>query len=222
MKKQELFNAAISSSALIRQYLATQDDDDSRYLNPNGKKDRISNAIEDLQAKLIRVSSDAPSFDEVEAIAESIARQCRAPDVEPAIQKTKEQIYREIVRELNPLISREMIGKKLCYKSGVHDFAYFNCTRVEVRVGMYNHLAIFAGGPGFAIDTGTPSSSYKGHVFPNFKDFGFNVTDLVLTGKDKHMKTWLYVISDDEYKKQFDRAIAGISKTIGLAATTEG
>lgn len=222
MKKQELFNATVASSSLIRQYLATQDDDDSRYLNPNGKKDRISNAIEDLQAKLIRVSSDTPSFDEVEAIAESIARQCRAPDVEPAIQKTKEQIYIEIVRELKPLISNELIGKKLCYKSGVHDFAYFNCTRVEVRVGMYNRLEIHACGPGFAIDTETPSSSYKGHVFPNFKDFYFNVSSLVLTGKDEYRKTWLYVISDDEYKKQFDRAIAGISRTIGLIATTEG
>ena len=200
----------------LLRYKHTEDDDPSLYFNPNGKRERISKAIEELQGKLVRVGEANPSFDEVEHLAETIALQCRTPDADPVFQQTKEQIYNEIVQELTPLVKEELIGKYLCYKTGAFEFAYFKCERVDVRVGMYNKLEIFAGGPGFAIDTAPVSSCFHGHAFPNFKDFFLDVKNLLLTGKFEYMKKWLYVLSEAEYRKQFEKAVAGIAKTIGI------
>jgi hypothetical protein len=216
MKKQELFTASPQMTARLLRYKHTEDDDPSLYFNPDGKRERISKAIEELQGKLIRVRETNPSFDEVEHLAETIALQCRTPEAAPVFQKTKEQIYNEIVQELTPLVKEELIGKYLCYKSGAHEFAYFKCGRIDVRVGMYNRLEILAGGPGFAIDTAPVSSCFHGHVFPNFKDFFLGVKDLLLTGKDEYSKKWLYVLSEAEYRKQFEKAVAGIAKNIGI------
>ena len=216
MKKQELFTASPQMAACLLRYKRTEDDDPSLYFNPNGKRERISKAIEELQGKLIRVDDDNPSFDDVEHIAESIALQCRTPDSAPVFQQTKEQIYVEIVQELTPLVKEALIGKCLCFKKGAYEFAYFKCDRVEVRVGMHNKLEILAGGPGFAIDTMPVSSNFHGHVFPNFKQFFLGVNDLLLTGKYEYMKQWLYVLSEDEYRKQFEKAVAGIAKSIGI------
>ena len=204
-------------AAHLLRYKHTEDDDPTLYFNPDGKRERISKAIEELQGKLIRVGETNPSFDEVEHLAEAIALQCRTPDTAPVFQQTKEQIYAEIVQELTPLLNKELIGKYLCYKTGAHEFAYFKCERVEARVGMYNKLAIFAGGPGFAIDTTPVSSTFSRHIFPNFKDFFLDVKDLLLTGKFDYMKKWLYVLSEAEYRKQFEKAVAGIAKTIGIS-----
>jgi len=203
-------------AARLLRYKHTEDDDPTLYYNPGGKRDRISKAIEELQGKLIRVDEDNPSFDDVEHLAETIALQCRTPDPAPVFQQTKEQIYIEIVQELTPLVKEEFIGKYLCYKSGAYEFAYFKCERVDVRVGMYNKLEILAGGPGFASDTAPVSSCFHGHVFPNFKDFFLGVKDLLLTGKDEYRKKWLYVLSEAEYRKQFEKAVAGIAKNIGI------
>ena len=203
-------------SSLLLRYKHTEDDDPSLYFNPGGKRERISNAIEELKGKLTRVEETNPSFDEVEQLAEDIALQCRTPDAAPVFQQTKEQIYAEIVQELAPLVKEELIGKYLCYKTGTYDFAYFKCERVDVRVGMYNRLEIQAGGPGFAVDTALVPSCFHGHVFPDFKDFFIGVKELLLTGKSDYTKTWLYVLSEAEYRKQFDKAVAGIAKNIGL------
>ena len=140
-------------AARLLRYKHTEDDDPTRYYNPGGKRDRISKAIDELKEKLIRIDDVNPSFDKVEHLAETIALQCRTPEAAPVFQKTKEQIYNEIVQELTPLVKEELIGKYLCYKSGAYEFAYFKCDRIDVRVGMYNKLEILAGGPGFAIDT---------------------------------------------------------------------
>lgn len=204
------------AARLIR-YKQTEDDDPTRYYNPGGKRERIEKSIDELKEKLIRVGEDSPSFDEVEHLAETIAVQCRTPDSEPVFQQTKEQIYVEIVQELTPLVKEELIGKYLCYKSGAYEFAYFKCDRVDVRVGMYNKLEILAGGPGFAIDTTPVSSHFHGHAFPNFKEFLLGVKDLLLTGKYEYMKKWLYVLSEAEYRKQFEKAMAGIAKNIGIS-----
>lgn len=212
MKKQELFTASPQMASRILRYKHTEDDDPTLYFNPGGKRERISKAIEELQGKLIRVGEDNPSFDEVEHLAETIALQCRTPDSAPVFQQTKEQIYSEIVQELTPLVTEELIGKYLCHKTGAYEFSYFKCDRVEVRVGMYNRLEILAGGRGFAIDT-TPISS---NVFPKFKVFFIGVKDLLLTGKYEYTKQWLYVLSEAEYRKQFEKAVAGIAKSIGI------
>lgn len=217
MKKQELFTASPEMAARLLRYKHTEDDDPTLYYNPGGKRDRISKAIEELQGKLIRVDKDNPSFDEVEHLADTIALQCRTPDPAPVFQQTKEQIYVEIVQELTPLVTEELIGKYLCYKSGAYEFAYFKCDRIDVRVGMYNKLEIFVGGPGFAIDAAPVSSHFRCHTFPNFKEFFIGVNDLLLTGKYEYMKKWLYVLSEAEYRKQFEKAVAGIAKTIGIA-----
>jgi hypothetical protein len=216
MKKQELFTASPEMASRLLRYKRTADDDPTLYYNPSGKRDRISKAIEELQGKIIRVDDDNPSFDTVEHLAETIALQCRTPDPAPVYQQTKEQIYVEIVQELTPLVKEELIGKYLCFKKGAYDFAYFKCNRVDVRVGMYNTLEILAGGPGFAIDTTPVSSHFHGHVFPNFKEFLLGVNDLLLTGKYEYMKQWLYVLSEAEYRKQFEKAVAGIAKNIGI------
>lgn len=216
MKKQELFKASPSMAALLLRYKHTEDDDPSLYYNPDGKRARLSKAIDELQGKLNLVGEDNPSFDEVEHLAETIAQQCRTPDPAPVYQQTKERIYAEIVRELTPLATEELIGKYLCYKSAAYEFSFFKCDRLDVRVGMYSRLEIRAGGPGFAIDTTPLPSSFRGHVFPIFKDFFLDVKDLLLTGKYDYMKKWLYVLSEAEYMKQFDKAVAGIAKTIGI------
>ena len=140
MKKQELFTASPQIAARLRRYKHTEDDDPTLYYNPGGKKDQITKAIETLQGKLIHVDEDNPSFDEVEHLAEAIAQQCRTPDSAPVFQQTKEQIYSEIVQELTPLVTEELIGKYLCHKSGAYEFTYFKCDRIDVRVGMYNRL----------------------------------------------------------------------------------
>jgi hypothetical protein len=216
MKKQELFTASPQMTARLLRYKHTEDDDPSLYFNPDGKRERISKAIEELQGKLIRVGETNPSFDEVEHLAEIIALQCRTPDTAPVFTQTKEQIYIEIVQELTPLVKEELIGKYLCYKSGAYEFAYFKCNRVDVRVGMYSRLEILAGGPGFVIDTTPVSSHFHGPVFPNFKEFLIGVNDLLLTCKYEYMKKWLYVLSEAEYRKQFEKAVAGIAKNIGI------
>jgi len=216
MKKQELFTASPEMATRLLRYKHTEDDDPSLYYNTDGKKVRISKAIEELQGKLIRVDDDNTSFDEVEHLAETIALQCRTPDSAPVYRQTKQQIYDEIVQELTPLVTGELIGKFLCYKKGAYEFAYFKCNRVEVRVGIYDKLDILAGGPGFAIDTTPVSSSFHGHVFPNFKEFLLDVKDLLLTGKYEYMKKWLYVLSEAEYRKQFEKTVAGIAKTVGI------
>ena len=216
MKKQELFTAPPEIAARLLRYKHTEDDDPTLYYNPGGKRDRISKAIEELQGKLIRVDDDNPSFDEVEHLAEAIAQQCRTPDSAPVFQLTKEQIYAEIVQELTPLVTEELIGKYLCHKSGAYEFTYFKCDRIDVRVGMYNRLEILAGGRGFTIDATPVSSSFRGQVFPTFKVSLLDVKDLLLTGKYEYMKKWLYVLSEDEYRKQFEKAVAGIAKNIGI------
>ena len=200
----------------LLRYKHTEDDDPSLYFNPDGKRNRISKAIEELRGKIARVGDANPSFDAVEHLAETIALQCRTQDTAPVFQQTKEQIYNEIVQELTPLVEEELIGKYLCYKTGAHEFAYFKCDRVEVRVGMHNRLEIFAAGPGFDIDIAPVSSCFHRHAFPNFKDFFLDVKDLLLTGKFDYMKKWLYVLSEAEYRKQFEKAVAGIAKTIGI------
>ena len=207
MKKQELFTAPPEIAARLLRYKHTEDDDPTLYYNPGGKRDSISKAIEELQGKLVRVDDDNPSFDEVERLAESIALQCRTPDSAPVFRQTKEQIYVEIVQELTPLVKKELIGKYLCLKTGPYEFSYFKCDRVEVRVGMYNRLEILAGGRGFTTCE---------IVFPQFKVFLLGVNDLLLTGKNEYMKKWLYVLSEDEYRKQFEKAVAGIAKSIGI------
>ena len=203
-------------AARLLRYKHTEDDDQSLYYNPDGKRKQISTAIEELREKLIRIGEDNPSFDEVERLAETIALQCRTPESAPVFQQTKEQIYGEIVQELTPLVTEELIGKYLCYKSGAYNFAFFKCDRIDVRVGMYNKLEIIAGGSGFAIDTTPVSSQFHEHVFPNFKEFFLDVKDLLLTGKYEYTKKWLYVLSEAEYRKQFEKAVAGIAKNIGI------
>ena len=217
MKKQELFTASPQMASLILGYKHTEDDDPTLYYNPDGKREQISKAIDALHEKLIRVREDNPSFDEVEHLAETIALQCRTPDLAPVFQQTKEQIYNEIVQELTPIVTEELIGKYLCHKTGAYEFSYFKCDRVEARVGMYNKLEILAGGRGFDIDTTPISSSFRGNVFPKFKVFFISVKDLLLTGKYEYTKQWLYVLSEAEYRKQFEKAVAGIAKSIGIS-----
>ena len=209
-------------AARLLRYKHTEDDDPTLYYNPGGKRERLSKAIEELQGKLIHVGDDNPSFDEVEHLAESIALQCRTPDSEPVFQQTKEQIYHEIVQELTPLVTEELIGKYLCHKTGAYEFSYFKCDRINVRVGMYNRLEILAGGPGFSIDTTPVSSHFRGHVFPTFKESLLDVTGLLLTGKYEYMKKWLYVLSEAEYRKQFEKAVADIAKNIGIKQEETG
>lgn len=215
MKKRELFTAPPEIASRILRYKHTEDDDPTLYYNPGGKRERLSKAIEELQGKLVHVDDDNPSFDEVEHLADAIAQQCRTPDSAPVFQQTKEQIYNEIVQELTPLVTEELIGKCLCHKSGAYEFTYFKCDRIVVRVGIYNKLEILAGGRGFTIDATPVSSNFRGHVFPTFKVSLLGVNDLLLTGKNEYMKKWLYVLSEDEYRKQFEKAVAGIAKSIG-------
>ena len=221
MKKQEQFMASAELRFQIRHYNETVKADNSLYLDPTAKRARIREASSALLNRVCRISESDPSFDEAEQMARDIVAQFEAPETVPAIPKTKEQVYEETVKLIQPLAEAELVGKNLCFKEGADKFTYFRATHAEARNGMYNKLCISVSGPGFEIKPDERTGLSRSYNFATFKSCWFDNPDLLITGKDHDQKQWLYVLSDAEMKKQFDAAVRNIGTQIGIEGYTE-
>lgn len=221
MKKQEQFVASAELAFQIRHYEETVKADKSLYLDPTAKRARIREASSALLNRVCRISESDPSFDEAEQMAKDIVAQFEAPETAPAIPKTKEQIYDETVKLIQPLAEAELVGKNLCFKEGADKFTYFKVTNVEARNGMYSRLTIAVSGPGFEVKPAERTTLSRTYNFATFKSCYFDNATLLLTGKDHDQKQWLYVLSDAEMKKQFDAAVRNIGVQIGIEGYKE-
>ena len=221
MKKQEQFVASAELAFQIRHFEATAKADNSLYLDPTAKRNRLREASSALLNRVCRISESDPSFDEAEQMAKDIVAQFAAPETAPAIPKTKEQIYAETVKLIQPLAEAELIGKNLCFKEGADKFTYFKATHVEARDGIYNKLSISVSGPGFEVKPAERITLSRTYDFATFKSCYFDNPNLLLTGKDHDQKQWLYVLSDAEMKKQFEAAVKNIGVQIGIEGYKE-
>lgn len=221
MKKQEQFVASAELAFQIRHYEETVKADKSLYLDPTAKRARIREASSALLNRVCRISESDPSFDEAEQMAKDIVAQFEAPETAPAIPKTKEQIYDETVKLIQPLAEAELVGKNLCFKEGADKFTYFKAAHVEARNGMYSRLTIAVSGPGFEVKPAERTTLSRTYNFATFKSCYFDNATLLLTGKDHDQKQWLYVLSDAEMKKQFDAAVRNIGVQIGIEGYKE-
>ena len=221
MKKQEQFVASAELAFQIRHYEETTKADSSLYLDPTAKRARLREASTALLNRVCRISESDPSFDEAEQMAKDIVAQFEAPEAAPAIPKTKEQIYDETVKQIQPLAEAELVGKNLCFKEGADKFTYFKVADVEARDGIYHRLTISVSGPGFEVKPAERTSLSRSYNFATFKSCYFDNATLLLTGKDPDQKQWLYVISDAEMKKQFDAAVRNIGVQVGIEGYKE-
>lgn len=221
MKKQEQFVASAELAFQIRHYEETTKADNSLYLDPTAKRARLREASSALLNRVCRISESDPSFDEAEQMAKDIVAQFEAPETAPAIPKTKEQIYAETVKLIQPLAEAELVGKNLCFKEGADKFTYFKAARVEARDGIYHRLEIAVSGPGFEVKPDERTSLSQTYNFATFKSCWFDNPGLLLTGKDHDQKQWLYVLSDAEMKKQFDAAVRNMGVQVGIQGYTE-
>ena len=138
MKKRELLHISKEAADLIRRYYQVEKEDDSFYLNPDGKRTRLLASVEELAKSIARVNKDSPSFDEVSRIASDLLVQARAPEGTPVHKETKQQVFNSLVEQLKPLLDSELVGKCLCLKTGAYDFDILKVTEVEARVGIYD------------------------------------------------------------------------------------
>ena len=221
MKKQEQFVASAELAFQIRHYEETTTAASSLYLDPTAQRARRREASTALLNRVCRISESDPSFDEAEQMAKDIVAQFEAPEVAPAIPKTKEQIYDETVKQIQPLAEAELVGKNLCFKEGADKFTYFKVADVEARDGIYHRLTISVSGPGFEVKPAERTSLSRSYNFATFKSCYFDNATLLLTGKDPDQKQWLYVISDTEMKKQFDAAVRNIGVQVGIEGYKE-
>lgn len=219
MKKRELLHISKEAADLIRRYYQVEMEDDSFYLNPDGKRTRLLASANELVKSIARVNKDSPSFDEVSRIASDLLVQARAPDGTPVHKETKQQVFWSLVEQLHPLLISELVGKCLCLKTGAYDFDIFKVTEVETIVGIYDRLEIYIRGAGFTY-TSNPQKSERS-VYTAFEPISFQCADLLITGKDRHdyKDRWLYVISEEEMAEEFTRRMVDLAKLIGIDLT---
>ncbi len=216
MKKMELFNISPEGAALVKEYEATRKAEDGVYLDPDGKRRRILKAADELQQRICRVSNEHPSFDEVATMANQIAEDCLKADSAPTYNMTKEEVYAAIVKQLQPILDRELVGKFICIKTGPWEFKYIKVTKVVAQDGIYGGLQVWVSGPGFGVFTGNDFNGEK--LFPSFKKFSADCAGLLTTGKDEfeYKKRWLYVMSPEAIREKLDSVMSEFRVTVGL------
>lgn len=215
MKKIEPFKASAMAAALIKKYAFTKKDADENYFNPYKKKEGLKDVTSALYDKILRVDEQRPSFDEITQMAIELVNKCKAEPEKPKFDKTKRQIYEDIVAELEPLLRDELIGKYCRYKRGAHDLTFFKVEHVRVEIAIYDRLYILIEGPGYeySIESG---NSILG--FPNYKHPQIECTDdLLIDGKDPHSKAWLDILSPDAFRENFMAVYNEVAKTIGIS-----
>ena len=170
--------------ARINEYQATITcNDPSRYLGPFRKKEEMIELVKELELAIRRIDEATPSTDPAKELASKISAVCTRQDPEPEINKTREQVYEEIVLALNEDFTPSLVGKFLCLKEGAHDFTFVKVDKAEARVGIYRRLEMLVWGNGVKVKTQLETGDLP---FPHFGKFSFSIQDLLLTGKDEH------------------------------------
>ena len=215
MKKIEPFKASAMAAALIKKYAFTESDAPENYFNPDKKREELIQATNALDSKIRKVDERQPSFAEITQMAIELVNKCKAEPEKPKYDKTKQQIYEDIVLELEPLLRDELVGKYFRYKQGAHKFTFFKVETVRVEIAIYDRLEIFIQGPGYEFVTDC-SNNISG--FPDYKRPQIECTDaLLIDGKDPHLGTWLDIISPDEFRERFMAAYKVVAKTVGIS-----
>jgi len=214
MKKQELFNLPEEGAELIRLYDEIKNTDDSQFVNPASKKERLLGMVDELHAALQQVDDGNASFDYVAHIASDLLAQCNAKEAKVRYDKTKDQMLGEIVAKLRPIVTDALLGKNVCVKGGPDNFQYFKVYEVIVKRYAFNELCILFKGLGFEI--WPKAFNCKGNAFPTFGAKSGHGVRLVLTGKDPFADEWLYVLSDEEMTRVFRTTIDDMAKTMEI------
>lgn len=212
----ELFNISPEGAALVKEYEDTRKAEVGVYFDPEAKLKRILKAADELQQRICRVRNDNPSFDEVAAMARQIAEDCLKADSSPTYNMTKEEVYAAVIKKLQPILDRELLGRFICIKTGPWEFKYIKVTKVHAQDGIYGGLQVWVTGPGFGEFTGTNLDGEK--LFPSFKMFTVDCAGLLVTGKDEfdYKKRWLYVMSTEAIREKLDSVIAEFRERVGL------
>ena len=215
MKKIEPFKASAMAATLIRKYAFTESDAPENYFNPDKKREELLHATNALDTKIRKVDERQPSFAEITQMAIELVNKCKAEPKKPKYDKTKRQIYEDIVLELEPLLRDELVGKHFRYKSGAHHFIFFKVETVRVEIAMYDRLEIVIQGPGYEFTTDC-TNNISG--FPVYKYPQIECTDaLLIDGKDPHFNTWLDIVSPDEFRERFMAAYKVVAKELGIS-----
>ena len=213
MKKQKQFSISAKGAMLVSKYNKTRADPSDLYVNPQLKRNNIREAVQALENRIIQVSDSNPSFEEAAKMASDIAAQCLASEAGPKYDQTKEQVYDSILTELQPILETELLGKNICIKQGAYKFSYLKVTKVEARKWMHNQLEVCISGNGMKVER------LYGDKFPVFDRMVINIIDVLVSGKTDNRygeKTWMYVLSDDEMKNQFETAFSDIAHKVGM------
>lgn len=135
LPKMTAFIADAVTRARLKEYQETNDcNDPSRYLDPFRKKDELLELVKELELSVRRIDESTPSTDPAAGIASKISAVCARQDPEPEINKTRDQVYEEIVLALNENFTPSLAGKFLCLKEGAHDFTFIKVDKAEARV----------------------------------------------------------------------------------------
>lgn len=203
------------AAELLRKYDDTFFDDQSKYFEPDAKRDSLRKDAENLMYRIARVNDKDPSFDEVVKMATELATKAKAEPEKPEHDKTKLQIYEEIVEELSPLLRDELNGKLVRIKHGAHDFTFMKIDEVTVEISMQHRLDINIAGPGFAFTT-DQGNNLSG--LPNFRTFNEECTnDMLMYGKDPHLNKWIDIVSEDCFRGSFTAIYETVAKNLGIS-----
>lgn len=219
LPKMTAFTADAVTRARLMEYQATSDcNDPSRYLDPFRKKDEMLELVKELELAVRRIDEATLSTDPAATLAAKISAVCARQDPEPEINKTREQVYKEIVLDLNENFMPSLAGKFLCLKEGAHDFTFVKVDKAEARVGIYKRLEMLVWGPGVKVKTQLNAGELP---FPQFGKFSFSIQDLLMTGKDEHNKKWLYQVDPAAIPPFFARLSAEMGDFTGFAPSKQ-
>lgn len=219
LPKMTAFTADAVTRARLMEYQDTSDcNDPSRYLDPFRKKDELIELVKELELAVRRIDEATPSTDPAATLAAKISAVCARQDPEPEINKTREQVYKEIVLDLNENFMPSLAGKFLCLKEGAHDFTFVKVDKAEARVGIYKRLEMLVWGPGVKVKTQLNAGELP---FPQFGKFSFSIQDLLMTGKDEHNKKWLYSVDPTAIPPFFARLSAEMGDFTGFAPSKQ-
>lgn len=219
LPKMTAFTADAVTRARLMEYQATSDcNDPSRYLDPFRKKDEMLELVKELELAVRRIDEATPSTDPAATLAAKISAVCARQDPEPEINKTREQVYKEIVLDLNENFMPSLAGKFLCLKEGAHDFTFVKVDKAEARVGIYKRLEMLVWGPGVKVKTQLNAGELP---FPQFGKFSFSIQDLLMTGKDEHSKKWLYQVDPAAIPPFFARLSAEMGDFTGFSPSKQ-
>lgn len=219
LPKMTAFVADAVTRARLKEYQETNDcNDPSRYLDPFRKKDELLELVKELELSVRRIDESTPSTDPAAGIASKISAVCARQDPEPEINKTRDQVYEEIVLALNENFMPSLAGKFICLKEGAHDFTFIKVGKAEARVGIYKRLEMPVWGRGVKVNTQPMTGELP---FPQFGRFGFSIQNLLLTGKDEHQKQWLYQVEPAAIPPFFARLSAEMGDYTGFVPSKQ-